>query len=346
MDTNNWLILGGVGYIGRNLCEHLLRSGVANHITVADKSLPATSHFHPIHEELFQSFEVIQVDLSRNPSKAFNKEYRYIINLSGETRSGLPESRYRQSSIGVIEACKPFISQAKWVEISSALVYKSNKKGAIEGDPLDPWTIEGRYRLEAEQALQGINAVILRVAYVYGNGDFNAITPRAILAAVYLRLKQKMKLLWGEDLRISTIHIQDLCRAIVHLKDMEGIFNISDSADTKQHDISKVIQTLFNIKTHYYSRVISNFASLQTVAEEANEIHMQPWSEICGAGGVDCPIYPYVEQENLDGSHVAVAPGKLLSTGFTLLHPQVTPDNIRSSLQFLVQARVLPNILI
>ena len=346
MESGNWLILGGVGYIGRNLCEYLLESHLAGHITVADKSIPATSYFHPSHESLFASIELIQTDLSRNPAKAFNKEYQYIVNLSGETRGGLPESRYRQSSIGVIEACKPLIGAAKWIEVSTALVYKSNKRGAREEDALEPWTIEGRWRLEAERALQGVNSVILRVARVYGNGDFNTITPRAILAVVYLRLKQKMKLLWGEDLRINTIHIRDLCRCIVHTKDMQGVFNVSDLADTKQHDISKIIQGLFNITSHYYSRVISNLASLQNVAEEANDMHMPPWAEICAEAGIDCPLYPYVEMENLDGSHVAINSGKLMATGFILQNPEITSEAVRNSLQFLIQARVIPNILI
>jgi dTDP-D-glucose 4,6-dehydratase len=122
MENGNWLILGGVGYIGRNLCQFLQESHIASHITVADKALPATSNFHPIHIEAFSSIEVIQTDLSRNPSKAFNKEYRYIVNLTGETRGDLPESRYRMCSVGVIQACKPFIGNAKWIEISTGLV--------------------------------------------------------------------------------------------------------------------------------------------------------------------------------------------------------------------------------
>ena len=345
MENNNWLILGGVGYIGRNLSKFLLDNHLCGHLSVADKSLPSTSYFHPSLEQAFQNLEYIQVDLARNPSKAFNKEYRYIINCTGETRSGLPDSRYRQNSIGVVQACKPFISGAKWIEISSALVYKSNKKGALEADPTDPWTVEGRLRLECEQALIGTNHVVLRSAKVYGFGDFHTVTPRAILAAVYLRLKKKMKMLWGEDLKIATVHISDLCRAVIHVKDFEGVYNVTDDAGTTQGDVGRVVQELFGIRTEYYSRIISNMASLTVVAEEANEIHMTPWGEICAEGGVECPIYPYVEQENLDGSHLAVNNQKIRSTGFEFFQPRVTAENVRESLNFLIEAGVLPRIL-
>lgn len=345
MENNNWLILGGVGYIGRNLSKFLLDNHLCSHLTVADKSLPSTSYFHTSQEQAFEHLECIQVDLARNPSKAFNKEYRYIVNCTGETRSGLPDSRYRQNSIGVVQACKPFIYTAKWIEISSALVYKSNKKGASESDPIDPWTLEGRLRYECEQALAGTNHVVLRPARVYGLGDFHTVTPRVILAAVYLRLKKKMKMLWGEDLKIATVHVSDLCRAVCHLKDFDGVFNVTDNAATTQGDIGRVVQELFGIRTEYYSRVISNMASLQVVAEEANEIHMTPWGEICGERGIECPIYPYVEQENLDGSHLAVSNLKIRNTGFEFLQNRVTAENVRESLTLLIEAGVLPSIL-
>jgi nucleoside-diphosphate-sugar epimerase len=344
MENNNWLILGGVGYIGRNLVRHLLEEHLASHVTVADKSLPAFSFFHPVFEGVFSSIEMIQVDLSRNPAKVFNKEYRYIVNLTGETRAGLPESRYRQNSVGVVQACKPFIAASKWIEISSALVYKSNKKGAIETDPYEPWTLEGRFRLESERVLEGTNHVILRPSRVYGNGDFTTVTPRVILGAVYLRLKAKLKLLWGDDLRIATIHVKDLCRSIFHLKDAEGVFNVSDNGDTKQANFAEIVQSLFGIKTEYYSRILSNMASLQGVAEEANEIHMKPWAEICSENGVDSPIYPYVEQENLEGSHLAVNNEKLIRSEFQLEYPVLTLESVRESLRFLTEAQVLPSI--
>jgi nucleoside-diphosphate-sugar epimerase len=345
MENSNWLILGGVGYIGRNLVKFLVENHLSGHITVADKALPATSFFHPNIENVFESVEYIQVDLSRNAAKAFNKEYRYIVNCTGETRTGLPENRYRLNSVGVIHACKPLIGSAKWIEISSALVYKSNKKGATETDPLEPWTLEGRFRLECERVLEGVNHVILRPARVYGQGDFSTITPRAILASVYLRLKKKMKLLWGGDLKVATVHVLDLCRAIFHVKDLEGVFNVADSADTKQEDIGKVIHSIFGIKAEYYSRIISNLASLQAVAEEANEIHMGPWAQICQEKGVDSPIYPYVEEENLDGSHLAVNTAKLQGVGFVFQVRAVTQENVRESLRVLIEARVLPDIL-
>jgi nucleoside-diphosphate-sugar epimerase len=53
MEGEPWLILGGVGYIGRNLVKFLLENGITQNITVVDKAMPMLSHFHPSYEELF-----------------------------------------------------------------------------------------------------------------------------------------------------------------------------------------------------------------------------------------------------------------------------------------------------
>jgi len=67
------------------------------------------------------------------------------------------------------------------------------------------------------------------------------LTPRAVLAAVYKRLNKKMKVLWGADLKINTVYIDDLCRAIVHVKNMNGVFNIADPANTTQEDVNRIL---------------------------------------------------------------------------------------------------------
>lgn len=138
MDTSSWLILGGVGYIGRNLVLHLLENNLASVITVADKVIPDMARLHPRYESAFSRVEFVQTDLSRNPGKAFTREFDYIVNLAGETRSGMPESSHRQSSVGVINACKDKIGRGKWIEVSSGKVYRSSNRPNNEDAGLEP----------------------------------------------------------------------------------------------------------------------------------------------------------------------------------------------------------------
>jgi len=49
------LVLGGVGFIGRNLCSYLIENDLVDHITVADKVLPATAYLNAKHKAAFDS---------------------------------------------------------------------------------------------------------------------------------------------------------------------------------------------------------------------------------------------------------------------------------------------------
>jgi len=49
------LVLGGVGFIGRNLCSYLIENDLVEQVTVADKVLPATAYLSPKHKEAFDS---------------------------------------------------------------------------------------------------------------------------------------------------------------------------------------------------------------------------------------------------------------------------------------------------
>ena len=54
-------------------------------------------------------------------------------------------------------------------------------------------------------AVPSLPVVIVRPALVYGRCDVGAIMPRAVVAAVYMRLKEKMQFLWDADMRINTV---------------------------------------------------------------------------------------------------------------------------------------------
>ena len=45
----------------------------------------------------------------------------------------------------------------------------------------------------------------LVVMQVYGPGDENGLMPRAVCAAAYTKLGEKMQFLWGSDMRLNTV---------------------------------------------------------------------------------------------------------------------------------------------
>jgi hypothetical protein len=81
------LILGGIGFLGRNFLRYIIDNGLSDNITVADKTVPAMARMHPKLEEYFSLpiVSTIQADLTKEahldrifqPSKRFD----YVINL-------------------------------------------------------------------------------------------------------------------------------------------------------------------------------------------------------------------------------------------------------------------------
>jgi dTDP-D-glucose 4,6-dehydratase len=76
------LILGGAGFIGRNLVKYLVDNDLTSYIRVVDKTLLATSSLHPVHEAAFASSNVqfMQADLSRQglSERIFASNSQYI----------------------------------------------------------------------------------------------------------------------------------------------------------------------------------------------------------------------------------------------------------------------------
>lgn len=60
------LLLGGCGYIGRNLVKYLLQNELVSFIRVADKILPVMAYLHPEMEAIFESplIQFVQCDLT------------------------------------------------------------------------------------------------------------------------------------------------------------------------------------------------------------------------------------------------------------------------------------------
>lgn len=168
-----------------------------------------------------------------------------------------------------------------FVEVSTAQVYEAGKKASSEESKLKPWTILAKYKAKAEEelkAIAGLNLVIVRPAIVYGPNDILGVTPRLIIGAVYKQLGEEMKLLWTKDLKINTVHVEDVCRALWYVAadkaDKGGrekpivqgaaqIFNLCDKNDTgiifynaiDQGTINDFIATIFGIKTGFQGSI-------------------------------------------------------------------------------------------
>lgn len=149
------------------------------------------------------------------------------------------------------------------------------------------------------------------------------IVPRIICAAVYTRLKETMKFLWSADLRLNTVHVTDVVKAIWHCAlnvNAPAVYNLSDTADTTQGTLNEILEKIFKIKTGFEGSIISNLAKVKMtdVVEDVNEKHMEPWSAMTKEQGIlNTPLTPYLDQELLYNNSLSIDGAAITKTGFS-----------------------------
>ncbi|KAI9142916.1 hypothetical protein BKA69DRAFT_1109265 [Paraphysoderma sedebokerense] len=350
------LILGGVGFIGRNLVHYLVSNNLSTDIRVADKVLPATAWLNDAHKKSFEKVDFKQANLVNPASieKAFarddGKKWDFVINLAAETKYSQSESVYQEKVLTLSVNCaKEAAKQGVklFIEVSTGQVYDGDKKASSEESKTKPWTTLAKFKLQAEEELKkipGLSLVIVRPAIVYGPADSQGLTPRLIIGAVYKHLKEEMKFLWTKDLRINTVHVTDVSAALWHLcqyyKDKKAngeIFNLADKQDTDQETINAHIRAIYGIKTDFHGTIVSNIAklNLDSATEESNEKHMAPWSELLKASNIsNSPLTPYLDQELLYNNSLSVDGSKIEKvTGFSYKVPNVTEALLREVIE-------------
>lgn len=361
MAKPNVLVLGGVGFIGRNLVTYLVENNLAGQIRVADKALPATSYLGGAHAQAFEAgnveFRQCNLTADAGVNKAFQLEsgkFEIVFNLAAETKYGQTDEVYAEKVLGlskkVAEAAARYGAN-RYIEVSTAQVYSEGKKPSKENGKIGPWTKLAKYKFEAEEEIKKIDGlpwIIVRPATVYGPGDVSGISPRIICGAVYKHLNETMKFLWSGDLRLNTVHVDDVCAGLWHLSqnaNVHTVWNLCDKSDTTQKKINKILEQIFGIKTGFLGAAISQVAKLKLkdVTEEINDKHLGPWSELCKAHNiVNTPLTPYIDQELLYNNSFSIDGSAIESTGFTYKHPEMTKALLDAQLAYFVNQNLFP----
>jgi len=358
------LILGGVGFIGRNLVRYLVEKDLASKIRVVDKAMPATSYLSELEKTLFNNplVEYKQGNLNNAGSieKCFDdgpQQFNIVINLAAETKLSQSDAVYEEKILNCSVKCATEAAKRKiekYIEVSDAHVYEHSDKNSKEDGKLKPWTASAKYKLLAEEKLAtiaGLNYCIIRPANVYGPGDMTSLTPRIICGAVYKFKDEKMEFLWDKDLKMHSVHVKDLVRAIFHVclngKTGGEIYNVVDHSNTTQGSINKILEQIFGIKTGFVSTLTSQAAKLaiDIATEAVNDKHLEPWSELCKLHGINgTPLTPYLDADLLKNNDLAVDGSKLEAIGFVYEYPEMTPQLVKDQIDHFTAMKLFPKI--
>jgi len=356
------VVLGGVGFIGRHLVTYLAQNKLASKILVADKVLPEVAGLTAQEMEIFKSDLVVykQVNLAREGTidKVFELDggkWNIVINLAAATKYSQANEVYQEHIIDVARVTSAAAKKAgvqRFVQVSTGQVYDAGKKPSDEESKIKPWTALAKASLKAEEEViaSGVPYNIVRPAIVYGSGDQSGITPRLIMGAVYQKLGETMELLWEKGLRLNTVHVDDVVKALFLIATKapeKQIYNLADQSDTDQGALNKFIGTLFGIKTDFMGSIKSTLAttvSMRTVADVANDKHLKPWSDLLKEQGiVDSPLTPYLDEELLYNNSTSIDGQKIVKDlGFVYDHPQVTIDLLYQVIQDFEQKKFFP----
>lgn len=360
------LILGGVGFVGRNLVHHLVTNNLSSHIRVVDKMIPIISYCSEEHKTSLATTEFSQCDLAQDKhvERAFKindgeQPFDVVINLAAETRFGLEEEMYKLKCLDVsVKVARAALTMGvkKYIEVSHGQVYKSSKTPSTESSTTKPWTKHATYKLQAEVALQsmiaeGLPLVVVRLATVYGKADVNGLMPRVVIAAAYKQMNEKMKFLWGKSLKIATVHVEDVVRALWHLSSDAGkvgsLYNLADKGDTNQGTVCDMLANLFNINVGYHGMLISNAARLNMgyACETANDKHLSPWNDLLRQHDINTNLSPYLDREVLGDKHLSMDGSAIEATGFQYMYPIITEDLLREQVEYAIEQKTFPPVL-
>lgn len=353
------LLLGGCGFIGRHILSELVTTDVTSSICVVDKVPPQIAWLNEHHSKFFTddiiTFRSANLINPASCAAAFGEEdWDWVINAAGETKTGQVEAVYREGIVRLSTNCANEAAKRKvkvYLEVSAGNMFSDEKVPHKESDDCIPWTVTAKCKLQVEKEMKsipGLNWIIVRPAIVYGVSDKMGLTPRLVFGGVYRYLNETMKMLWDENLRINTVHVVDMARAVVFLCEKERtgqIYNLVDDGNTKQGDINNIISDIFNINHDYWGNTLSTIAKTDTtgLVNEINEKHLVPWAALCSAGGLDnTPLTPYIDQDAVHHNHLHLDGTKLRAEGFTYSIPKPTQENLLEVLKDFVNMKIFP----
>lgn len=269
------LILGGNGFIGRKLTEHLL---VSNEIIVFDKYIPKSTQRIPNVKYIsgdFQNFNLLQEAIN-------NVDVIYHL-ISATVPYTANQDPFKDFELNLISTVK-FLhilqerSFKRLIYLSSGgTVYGDPKYLPIsESHPLNPKGFYGATKLAIENYVRlyakkyGFEFIIARPSNPYGPGQKWKSNQGVITKFIYNNLTNNEIELWGDGTEIRDyIYIDDLCSILAKLTEgkCNETYNIGSGSGTSLSEILEILPTVTGIQPIIRKKESLSFAVKEIVLD-------------------------------------------------------------------------------
>ena len=228
----NVLVTGGARYLGSLLCGDLLNLDYK--VTILDKfKFGVSSILHIIDKK---NLTVIRGDIRDSSNQSLLKKFDIIINLAGIV--GYPacdEDRWEATSVNVDavkEMSKMLSPNQLFIQPSTGSSYGKVNDICTEETPINPLTLYGSNKAEAEKYILDKNAISLRFATVYGASPrmrLDLFVNQIVMSAV----KEKYYVMYQANASRTFLHSRDAVSSIIfsinNEKEMVNkCFNVGD----------------------------------------------------------------------------------------------------------------------
>ncbi len=257
------LVTGGLGYLGSILCEHLLDAG--HHVLAADNLMYGQGQQGLFHLCANPRFEFKKGDV-RDESflRPLLRDRDAVIHLAAIVGAGacdrdpLLATSVNLHAVQLLMKLRSRDQLVIYPNTNSGYGITSGAEHCTEDSPLNPISLYGRTKVEAERAvLDQPNTIALRLATVFG------MSPRMRLDLlvnhfVYAAFKDRYLVIFEKDFKRNFVHVRDVADCMRHCLDhaerMAGrAYNVGlDAANLSKEELAlKVKEYVPNFYIHF-----------------------------------------------------------------------------------------------
>jgi nucleoside-diphosphate-sugar epimerase len=257
------LVTGGLGYLGSILCEHLLDAGYK--VVALDNLMYGAGQPGLFHLCADPAFDFVKGDVRDEAVvRAALRRADVVVHLAGIVgaaacdRDPVLAATVNLDSVRLLDRLRSPDQIVIYPNTNSGYGATSGQEFCTEETPLEPISLYGRTKVEAERALLGSpNAVALRLATVFG------VSPRMRLDLlvnhfVHAAATDGYLVIFEKDFKRNFVHVRDVADCVLHAirnaPRMTGrVFNLGlDSANLSKEELArKVREHVPNFYVHF-----------------------------------------------------------------------------------------------